>query len=82
MSLKNPQSKHSVNGLKTGLFSSYSNNAITVAAMPKLCTNLRNTESLLRRPKIEEVRAREYLWSDTATGWELARSELWSPVFD
>ena len=32
--------------------------------MPKVCTNLPNTESLFRRPKNEEVRSREYLRSD------------------
>jgi integrase len=32
--------------------------------MPKVSTNLRNTESLLRRPKNVEVRSREYLRPD------------------
>ena len=32
-----------------------------LAAMPKVCTDRRNTESLLRRPENEEARSREYL---------------------
>jgi hypothetical protein len=36
--------------------------------MPKVCTNLPNTESLLRRPKNNEVRSHEYLQPGTVAG--------------
>lgn len=35
--------------------------------MPKVCTNLPNTESLWSRPKNEEVRSRQYLRSHSGS---------------